>query len=258
MAEREDIQRRYAYHEMSNKVERAERSRSRHREPTGEVESLRGRADFRMGDRIVNTTATEAKNKKAKAEQAGGPPKKKSKTAPTTEGLVVVSKGQSILDLGNLTGYQPKTEQAKAAYENLLAVIGSKAYLGNQDPQVLRDAAEEIITTLKDESMRDPERHEDLSRLLKGKPAATRGKPGTGGLSMEAFTSMVKLGKEMDDYRQNQNAQDGEEDSVNDEMGVAVVFEDSEEEENGGKDDSDAEVDVVVDASSSSEDEAEE
>ena len=29
-----------------------------------------------------------------------------------------MSKGQSILDLGNLTGYQPKTEKAKAALES--------------------------------------------------------------------------------------------------------------------------------------------
>eukprot|EP00977_Amphora_coffeiformis_P011173 scaffold2671_cov167-Amphora_coffeaeformis.AAC.11 len=252
MADREDLQRQYAYHEMSNKVQKAERSRGRHREPTGEVETLRGRTDFRMGDRV----ATAESHKKNKPD---GPPKKKPKTATPSSsaapsgGGLVVSKGQSILDLGNLTGYQPKTEQAKAAYENLLAFMGGRNYLGNQDPQVLRDAAEEVIAILKEENMRDPERHEELSKLLTGKAAAARGK--SGGLSTEAFTSLVKLGKEMDDYRQNQNTND-EEDSVNDEMGVAVVFEDSDEEGKDGNDDSDAEVDVVVDASSASENEA--
>ena len=252
MAEREDLQKQYAYHEMSNKVERAQRSRSRFREPTGEVESLRGKTDFRMGDRV----ATQETAKKPRAVDGGGPPKKKAKktVAPApTEGLVV-SKGQSILDLGNITGYQPKTEQARAAYESLLVIIGNKKYLGNQDPQVLRDAAELAISILKDENLRDPERHEELSRLVTTKPAATRGNTGTGGLALEAFTSLVKLGKEMDDYRQNEG-KDDEADSVNDEMGVAVVFEDSEEEGNEDNDESDAEVDVVVDSSSESESE---
>jgi pre-mRNA-splicing helicase BRR2 len=153
-----------------------------------------------------------------------------------------------------LTGYQPRTEQAKAAYENLLAIIGSKKYLGNQDPQVLRDAAELAITTLKDENMRDPERHEALSRLLTTKAAAARDNSSNGGLSTEAFSSLVKLGKEMDDYR-TQDDNDGDEDSVNDEMGVAVVFDDSEEEGNDDRSESDAEVDVVVDSSSDSDSE---
>ena len=56
MAEREELQKQYAYHEMSSKVVQADRSarRSRRGEPTGEVESLRGRTDVgRMGDRVV-------------------------------------------------------------------------------------------------------------------------------------------------------------------------------------------------------------
>lgn len=264
MAEREDLQRRYAYHEMSNKVEQAERSRGRNREPTGEVESWRGRtATFRMGDRVVAGTDAD-KKKAAAADKKDGPPKKKAKTSKSGSGtgdLLVgagVNKGQSIVDLGNLTGYQPKTEQAKAAYENLLALIGGKQYLGNQDPQVLRDAAEEIVQTLKDDHLRDPEKHENISQILTGKSAASRGNAGNGGLTTEAFTSMVKLGKEMDDYHQtNDNTQEGggDGDSVNDEMGVAVVFDDSDDDGNKSKndDDSDAEVDVVVDASSDSE-----
>merc|ERR1712238_112673 len=46
----------YSYQEMSSKVEQSDRSllRSRAHEPTGEVESLRGRNKIgRMGDRVI-------------------------------------------------------------------------------------------------------------------------------------------------------------------------------------------------------------
>eukprot|EP00560_Eucampia_antarctica_P005478 CAMPEP_0197839932 /NCGR_PEP_ID=MMETSP1437-20131217/45030_1 /TAXON_ID=49252 ORGANISM="Eucampia antarctica, Strain CCMP1452" /NCGR_SAMPLE_ID=MMETSP1437 /ASSEMBLY_ACC=CAM_ASM_001096 /LENGTH=63 /DNA_ID=CAMNT_0043449407 /DNA_START=11 /DNA_END=199 /DNA_ORIENTATION=+ len=61
MAERDAINKRYAYGEMSNKVQQADRSLLRPRgsdEPTGEVESLwgRGKDIGRMGDRVVATT----------------------------------------------------------------------------------------------------------------------------------------------------------------------------------------------------------
>ena len=135
--------------------------------------------------------------------------------------------------------------------------------MGNQATSVLRDAADEIITILKDTSLRDPDRHDQISRLLTGKPASTRGKT-SGGLSSEQYATFVQLGKDLDDYEDVAKKMDGKKDDEDDdnnkvdEMGVAVVFDEENDDEDEGADepgDSDIEDGVVVDASSESEDE---
>ena len=110
-----------------------------------------------------------------------------------------------------------------------------------------------VIESLKDPNLRDPERHQAISQQLTRKPAST-----PGGLSSEQFANLVQLGKQMDDYDDiKQKGGTGEDEKVDDEMGVAVVFDESDEENDNKGGDSDAEEDVVVDSSSSSEDEGE-
>jgi hypothetical protein len=137
MAEREALQKRYAYQEMSNKVEQADRSllRNIRSEPTGEVESLRGRKDIgRMGDRaaagaISATSATklrpaelEEKIEKAKKRHTAKTAvqndfsSSKAKKSQSDQHLLI---GQSILDI-NLMGYQPTNPNSRIAYESLL------------------------------------------------------------------------------------------------------------------------------------------
>lgn len=111
--------------------------RARAHEPTGEVESLRGRTDIgRMGDRIESTaTATESigaagQSKRRPREIMETLQRKKQKLDQSTnvpthqqnrkESVALTSGGQTILDLDNLTGYQPTTPSARAAYETLL------------------------------------------------------------------------------------------------------------------------------------------
>ena len=260
----------YSYQEMSSKVERADRSllRSRAHEPTGEVESLRGRTDVgRMGDRLSGgqkharpseLLRDQQKKKKAKKQQAS-----EDNQGRRADNIGISSVGQSILESDNLTGYQPTTQTARAAYETILTTIGSKIFLGNQSPSVLRDAAEEVIQILKDSNLRDPERHDQISRLLTGK-AASSSRSG-GGMGSEKYAEFVRLGKRLDDYdEQTKGGGDGSEgdsnnqkNRVDDEMGVAVVFDDSDDDdEDPNRPDgaSDIEDGVVIDASSDSED----
>jgi pre-mRNA-splicing helicase BRR2 len=255
MAERQEMQKKYAYSEMSNKVQQADRSGARRNrgEPTGEVNTLSGRTDIgRMGDRVAAGAVAAVADTKA--------PKKvsKRKTAAAADGALKRKKtlavaGETILDLSNLAGYQPTTEQAAAAYEGILTVIGSRALLGNQGPAIIKDAAEEVISTLKDDSLRDPERHEQISRLLTGKAAKAAG----GGVSTEQFTALVQMGKQLNDYHNKDEEKEDDQGGAEevDEMGVAVVFDESDEDKEGG--DSDADEDMVQD-SSSSEDEGDE
>jgi pre-mRNA-splicing helicase BRR2 len=144
------------------------------------------------------------------------------------------------------------------------STIGSKEFVGNQATSVLRDAAEEVIQILKDGNLRDPERHDQISMLLMGKPASNRGGVSRGGLSSEQYASFVQMGKQLDDYddfskkisKSDGMDNDGAE-KVDNDMGVAVVFDDSDEDGDGASHEgaSDIEDGVVVDASSESEEE---
>ena len=141
MAEREAQQKLYAYGEMSNKVQQADRSqlRSRAKEGTGEVESLRGRVDIgRMGDSIAISSEKKrsseleekimrAKERARRSEQSriSGTHKKKG------DSILKASGGQSILDLEDLSGYQPTHAGSRNSYEKLLVsiVFSLKVYI---------------------------------------------------------------------------------------------------------------------------------
>ncbi len=115
----------YSYQEMSSKVERADRSliRSRQHEPTGEVESLRGRTDAgRMGDRLAGGQKHARPSELLKDQQKKKKAKKKqpSDSVRRSENITMASGGQGILEMNNLTGYQPTTQTARAAYETIL------------------------------------------------------------------------------------------------------------------------------------------
>ena len=289
----ENNNQKYSYHEMSNKVEMADRSllRSRAHEPTGEVETLRGRNNIgRMGDRIVTQKSSRPQEVQEKVQRKKQRRGEAQDVHRTKESVVMAAGGQTILDFDNLTGYQPTTQIARAAYETILVSIisvstdpnfitcshpldplvlstiqttlGSKALLGNQATSVLRGAAEEVIKILKDGNLRDPERHDRISRNLTGKAASTRGNK-SGGVSSEQYATFVQLGKQLDDYNdatkriatgELNNEEGGR---VDNEMGVAVVFDESDENGDDQEGASDIEDGVVVDASSESEDEEE-
>lgn len=126
----ENVNQKYSYHEMSNKVEMADRSllRARAHEPTGEVETLRGRSDIgRMGDRIATTGKSRPLELQEKLQR------KKHKTdGPIKESAVPSSGGQSILDFDNLTGYQPTTQRARGSYETILVSVAFHSPLSDR------------------------------------------------------------------------------------------------------------------------------
>ena len=110
--------------------------------------------------------------------------------------------------------------------------------LGAQPAEVLRDAAQEIIAILKDEHLQDHERHEELSKLLTGKP-----KSDPGGISNESYARFVAWGKRMSDFKalddstQKEDPQLIAQQKIDDDMGVAVVFNETDEEASEGSDD---------------------
>lgn len=209
-----------------------------------------------MGDRVDNNTASSSDaNKKERSvevvemmERAAKRRKKKESSAKSSGGAGDIFNSKSILEESKVY-YTPTSAGARDAHSNLLEVLSTKEYLGSQPREVLLSAAEEVLAIIKDEGMRDPERKSELGKLLTGNKSA---------LTDGVYNKMVLMGKEMDDYLEyrdrNQEKQGGDEgEGVDDEMGVAVVFDDSDEE--GEEDKSDVEEDVVVDVEESSDEE---
>jgi len=129
MTDRETQRKLYSYGEMSNKVERADRSLlpSRLQDVgTGEVESLRGRNVGRMGDRVTNEMDSESKRERP-VELAGKIERAERKRQlrdvihqKRGDNILASSGGRGIQDLSELRGYQPTHEKSRASYESLL------------------------------------------------------------------------------------------------------------------------------------------
>jgi pre-mRNA-splicing helicase BRR2 len=135
-------------------------------------------------------------------------------------------------------------------------MVKSKQYLGNQPTSILTDAANEVITMLKDQNLRDPERHNLISKILTGKVSSA---PAC--LTKEKFSVLVNLGKGLDDYESFQIKTEEKDPKMDDEMGVAVVFDDSDEDAEDGNnlndEQSDVDDDEVVEVASTSSSEPE-
>eukprot|EP00879_Flechtneria_rotunda_P008744 GHRR01009158.1.p1 GENE.GHRR01009158.1~~GHRR01009158.1.p1 ORF type:complete len:300 (+),score=98.06 GHRR01009158.1:181-1080(+) len=188
------------------------RTRDAH-EPTGEPESLAGRLKYKMGDRVQyqkpeSLAEKKDKSKKRQAQKTEldfGIPAKSRKTA------------HSVLDLDTAGVYRPRTKETRAAYEALLNTI--HGIFGDQPADVLRGAADEVLTALKNQNKTDPERQKECQELL-------------GAISNEKFYELVVLGKLITDFvGEGEQITPNEGGGLDEDIGVAVEFEDEEEEE---------------------------
>ena len=214
----------YQYAANSNLVLEAERDGRRNKdEGTGEVETLHGKLQtVRMGDRMnrqsrpdLDDRIEKAKQKRVRIEidEETSTKKKKSKDARIFDS----SKGSTVLseteDLDSMN-YRPKTRESKAAYEEILTMV--QVSLGDQPHDILRGAADEILAQLKETTIRDPERQKEIGKILPR-------------LSSEKFNKLVNLGKRITDFNSQMEGEDDDQVKMDEEMGVAVVFEDDDE-----------------------------
>lgn len=182
------------------------------KEPDGTAQSLQGKMHGRMGDR-VERTRPEGMEKSRKP--------KRSKEEVGEESMVLKRQknvpGVSILDIETSGFYKPRTKESREAYETMLSVIQGQFEGVPQD--VLRGAADEVLATLKNDRLKDPERHREINNLL-------------GGINDEKFAELIALGKLIHDFvpEGEEEVADGE-GALDEELGVAVEFEDEEEEE---------------------------
>ncbi|KAG1326813.1 DExH-box ATP-dependent RNA helicase DExH12 [Cocos nucifera] len=191
-------------------------------EPTGEPESLWGKIDPRnFGDRAYRGKPPELEEKIKKSK------KKKKEREPTLDtdqrkdGKRRRIQEETVLSLTDDAVYQPKTKETRAAYEALLSVIQQQ--FGGQPQDILSGAADEVLSVLKNEKIKNPDKKKEIEKLLNA-------------ISNQVFDQLVSIGRLITDYQDGGDAAGSATTNVNDEaldddIGVAVEFEEDEEEE---------------------------
>ena len=200
-------------------------------EPTGAAESLLGRIDpGQFGDRVGVGAAREFADQRSRAEKRRA--EKRARGEPGDErGDKRRHAGASILGGGDLGLYKPKTRETRAAYEGLLSVLAS--VFGDQPQDVMRGAADEVLAALKEEGKTEREKQKSVESLM-------------GELTTERFAQITAIGKLITDFSIPGENEGGAGEELDDDIGVAVEFEEEEEE--------DSEVDEVLEASDIDED----
>ena len=201
-------------------------------EPTGEAESLVGRIDPKsMGSRVVKSQVQDVERKRKVAESDDDGLVKKRNWNPGTAQYANVLQASAELDG---LRYIPRTDETRSVYELVLTMIQSA--LGDQTTEVVRSAADTAIEILKDDSVRDLDKKREMETFL-------------GPLPEEKFSQYVNLSKQLTDYEEDTSAHAETSTGVDDEAGVAVLFDNEEEESNP-----DEETYVVREASDDEED----
>merc|ERR1712217_936475 len=138
-----------------------------------------------------------------------------------------IQKGETVLstDVTEMQIYRPRTQQTKAVYEQLLNRLQQP--LGDQAPDVLRGAADEVLAAIKTDGVLDSDRKRDVEEVL-------------GSISDEFFAELFRLSKQITDF--GADVEDEEQDDtvrtkegLDDAAGVAVVFDEDDEDEMGGE-----------------------
>ncbi|XP_009127091.2 DExH-box ATP-dependent RNA helicase DExH12 [Brassica rapa] len=211
----------YEYRANSSLVLTSEnRPRDTH-EPTGEPETLWGKIDPKsFGDRVAKGRPQELDDKLKKS-------KKKGRDAVADDTVSArQSKRRRLREESVLTDtddvvYQPKTKETRAAYEAMLSLIQQQ--LGGLPLNVVSGAADEILAVLKNDAVKNSDKKAEIQKLLNPAPDQIH----------QVFDQLVSIGKLITDFQEGGDSGGGkanvDEGLDDDDVGVAVEFEDNEE-----------------------------
>ncbi|THH28522.1 hypothetical protein EUX98_g5677 [Antrodiella citrinella] len=214
----------YNYAAISSLVLTADRSAlpRRDKEPDGAPTSLVGRIQpGEMGSRVQRELPQDLDKKKKKAadsKQEGAEKAPRRRAADAGFGYTDII--EATQDVEGLT-YRPRSAETREVYDLMLSSVHQS--LGDQAQDVVRSAADTVLETLKNEDMKDFDKKKEVEEIL-------------GSIPNEIFSQLVNLSKKITDYGAEDEAvvdpdmekQDAE---IDDEMGVAVVFDEEEQEE---------------------------
>lgn len=215
----------YNYAAISSLVLTADRSAlpRRDKEPDGAPTSLAGRIDPReMGSRVQREAPKDLEKKKKKAADRQDDTEKQmsKRRAAAATGFGYTDIIDATQELEGLT-YRPRTAETREVYELILASVHQA--LGDQAHDVVRSAADAVLETLKNEGMKDFDKKKEVEEVV-------------GPISNEQFAQLLNLSKKITDYGAEDETMvdpdmERKDAEIDEEMGVAVVFDEEEEEE---------------------------
>ena len=216
----------YNYGAISSLVLTADRSAlpRRDKEPDGAPTSLAGRIDPKeMGSRIQRAAPKDIEKKKKKAGDAGkhdALDKATSAKRRTEAGFGFTDIIEATQDVEGLT-YRPRTAETREVYDLMLSAVHQA--LGDQAQDIIRSATDTILETLKNENLKDFDKKKEIEDIL-------------GGISNDTFSQLVALSKKITDYGAEDEQMvdpdmERKDAEIDDEIGVAVVFDEEEQEE---------------------------
>ena len=211
MAEKSARYKQYEYRQNASLVIRTDRENQVRPkdESSGTVETLKGNIKGRMGD-LANRNVSDLSERKKKLTQT----KRKSNNNNEDLEFGISKKKEKVESYGEEDlGYRPKTMETQTAYDGILQKV-QKA-VGDQPLEVIRGAAEEVLMLLKDETIQAKDKIHGCSELL-------------GPLDEVSFHELMELARKITDYEDSTQNQEEKEQTIDEELGVAVVFEDEE------------------------------
>lgn len=218
----------YNYGAISSLVLNADKSGlpRRDKEPDGAPESLVGRIDPKeMGSRVQRHAPKDLAKKKKKAAETQDGVERARKKAAEAGGFGYADIIEATQDVEGLT-YRPRTAETRGVYELILAIIHQ--CLGDQANDIVRSAADTALETLKNESMKDVDKKKEIEEII-------------GHIPNDTFSQLVNLSKKITDYGMEDTDMvdpdiERKDAEIDDETGVAVVFDDEEQEEDEDED----------------------
>ena len=214
----------YNYGAISSLVLTADRSAlpRRDKEPDGAPTSLAGRIDPReMGSRAIRQAPKDLDKKKKKAgDNQELSEKQSAKRKAEASGFGYADIIEVTQHVEGLT-YRPRTAETREVYQLILSSVHTT--LGDQAQDIVRSAADAVLETLKNDSLKDFDKKKEIEEVI-------------GLISNEKFSQLVTLSKKITDY----NAEDEDmvdpdverkEAEIDEEGGVAVVFDEEEQDE---------------------------
>ncbi|KAL1719126.1 Sec63 Brl domain-containing protein [Schizophyllum commune] len=212
----------YNYGDISSLVLTADRSAlpRRDKEPDGAPTSLAGRIDPKdMGSRALREAPKDIEKKKKKAADRTEVADKVKRKAESSR-FMAADIIEATQDLEDLT-YRPRTAETREIYSLMLAAVNSA--LGDEAPDVVRSATDVVLEVLKNEAVKDFDKKKEIEEVV-------------GPLSSEQFSQLLSLSKKITDYGDEDETMadpdaEKKETEIDDDVGVAVVFDEEEQDE---------------------------
>ncbi|ORZ39296.1 pre-mRNA-splicing helicase-like protein BRR2 [Catenaria anguillulae PL171] len=206
----------YSYAANHNLVLTANRSElpRRDNEPTGEPTTLAGRISLKdMGSRAERDLTQLAQYKEQRRDEQV---KKEKQKVGGKESNRLGSDFASILEAAeSFEGlrYRPRTAESRTAYELILSFVSGK--IGDVSNDILRSATDQILEILRSD-LRDFEKKAEVEAIVDLK------------LAEESYSTVLNLAKKLVDYDAATDKATVQSDELDEQVGVAVIFEEDE------------------------------